>query len=498
MPATYIHTYFVIGNDIFDEKDGARNIGTFYGGAEYYCRIEYDNIQYDVDLSFMLRRESGVDPNQSLSAFLTARLTTVTAIDSYSTNKIPARDVDGRYRTRITSVDGFMCQDYDIAYTSMAFPSIKSEPQYYALAMDLVLTPARNDVDLSNTLVSVNGVLHRTVLYQGALYVLGGFFNMKNSKKRLVSVYDTGPVGGHTTVAITASMVEYDTAAPENLFRGFYLNMPTGISLKDKTVFLVLNGRLHALDGSYMAVSEKRIKVNTNHLDLITNFLVDPNTVYARTGVLPPTDNPFIDPNYIPPGGIGPLRPIVTPSIQEQLGDFFSGTWSTIEDNIAKPGAAVVQYSYNLDGQEPSVQQIENAMPVSGFLTPSFILSNVLSQRSFLVIINNRRIYRRRYVLKPMVGPDHYEWWGQDTPRGIMMQQRRDAIPYMFYSSQGGQHVFSLGHHKERVDLWKTAPISADPETGNPVIPSPVFNPKNIKQTEAVEIFDFLSPTAGS
>lgn len=480
--STYQYTVTVRGFDISDENVPSRKLNTMVD-AQYYCAILSDHLTYIIDLSKAIVRESMVDMEMSVSAFVAARINTASKISAYASNAIPQKDAEtDAYVKRITCEDGQDSDLYDLGYTSVRFTEIINDPHYYTQSGDLILKPKPGH-SFQNTLVSVNGVFHRTSLFNGDLLVLGGHTNIKNAKKSHVCVYDTTSVGGHQSIPITSQIV--DMAEDDDPWSSIYLKLD--VDLTDKTVFLIMNGRLHALDGTYEVVGNRRVKINVCKMDLIGDFLTDPNTQYQSASGSGGIYGGSISGGTIPESGGN-----TDPPFSEQAVHFFTTGWPAINEQGAYGLVALIEYVYSSEFPLPPTD-IAPTTPVENITSPAFVLSTLVAQRSRLIVINNNQLYRRRYVLHPMVAPDYYECRGDDTPRGIMMYHRRFAIPYKVISSQSGQHTFSIDFHIDRQETWRTAPVSTDPTKGNTTIPSPRYFDLQVKQDYAVELFEFMS-----
>lgn len=193
-----------------------------------------------------------------------------------------------RYPRRIEALDATSLPGLKIGFTDVKTPGIVSNPAYRFRHDDLILSDPKRD--LSQCLVSVNGVFHPVVGFNGDALVRDGFYNIRNCKDVKIGIYDTTSIGGCSAYPIRAGDIL--NAPDEDTRKSVYLRVP---SMKGKTPFLVLNGYLHPLDGTYEVINDTTLKIHTNRIDYIHEYLHSPNTTFLHDASGRLLKNPFRD-----------------------------------------------------------------------------------------------------------------------------------------------------------------------------------------------------------
>jgi hypothetical protein len=543
---TYVATYVVANREITLTTDGSQPL-SIVAAQQTYLRVK--TTQGDdrtIDLSRYVLLEPRINLTQTLAA--TAAALTDLQLDGYAAIGLPGVDpVTGAFTSRINAYDALAAPDMTVSWTAIGSPGIRDDVYQRALMNDLVLSSTQRD--LSNTLVAVNGVFHKTYLFNHELYVLGGFFNIKNSRNVRVSAYDTGSVGGHTVLPVTIPNIDASNYTP---LSGVTLTFPN-VDFTNKTVLLVLDGYLHALDDTYRIINSNRIVIDTCKIDLIDGFLHNPNTIYDRFGVAdaafeellktqttyPPdvydkimwylwnqTPTPqsdraapinlvaFDPAGSYPTGGAAneltyyssnanPWAQAVTPTIAE------SSRFMPRQGYPDAPAPADSIYAFlvnypNVTASTNQVMLVDNewstkyktltnvvgTIPTTRFQDPSFVYNLLLSPRTFFVVINNPNLYRKTYSLVRMQAPSQYEHRGQDTPRGTLLYNRRSSVPYLIYSGQTGyQHTFSINFDEPYLNAYKT---SLNPGA----VPSPLFDLKSAQVDNGASLLELFAAAA--
>src|SRR5690606_714454 len=125
----------------------------------------------------------------------------------------------------------------------------------------------------------VNGVYHKTVVWDDKLYVIDGYRNIKMVERKYkfsthmssgynICLADTKSLGGHTTLPITENMITKITEDTP-LSQGFYITLPEGHVFNDKTCILSLNGYTSIINTMFKIISPNRLKVYSNKIDWI-------------------------------------------------------------------------------------------------------------------------------------------------------------------------------------------------------------------------------------
>jgi hypothetical protein len=136
---------------------------------------------------------------------------------------------------------------------------------------DLLLTKEGLDYALFNQfgLVSVNGLLHLTDAGPDGIHVVDGHKSKQVANDTLVGILNFQHIGKIERIPITREMV----APPkENAPLKDYADLYLEGDLKDKTVFIVIGGYLHAHDKLVRQIGDNIFRVDFNNYPLIDRF----------------------------------------------------------------------------------------------------------------------------------------------------------------------------------------------------------------------------------
>lgn len=544
MAVTFYNAYQLRGRELVEQPSRTTPVSAFVGGPAW-ARVLRGEAVLDVDVAMMLRHETNIDFTQALAVFLESRLSDL-ALPRYTTQTLPKLSGDGRFAQRLAVLDAHASAGVTVAYTSLATPDTRNDPHARGRSDELVLT-LPDGVLAEHCLVAVNGVFHRTLPWlNNELFVVEGFANIKNRGRRAVTLVNTGPLGGHTTIPLTADMIANQPG--QDLWHGVYLQLPRHLDLSGHTLLLVLDGRLHALDGSYRLVGPNRLKIHTPRIDLVNDFLHNPNTPYMHNGSGQPVpEHPYQEVPKARPSALDKIRHYIrnlhpmarTAStraavIEYRYADQFATDTPLVLDRMRHyiehvfpkrdrkfRGAGVSQYRFQpLFPAEPPIEQklrwfiehrdafnaergdagagvtqyryakdyhtttaITKVMPALSFRNPEFVAMRVASRHSFLIAIPHAHVFARRMPLTPQVASTQYETMRADTPRGLLRYAGTTLADYLVRSAPDGQHTVSLGHHKPYLDLYQT---SIEPLG----VPSPLFDATSPAQRHPVEFLE--------
>lgn len=520
MTITYRATFTVVGRELREEHDATKPLSA-YSTAQSYLVLGKNKATLVVDLSLALRREPRLDLTMTVGAFVAERMTEVT-VNRYLTDKVPLKDPEtGRYPKRIDTLNANAEATITVAYTSLATPEVRND-QYQRDGMnDLVITTS-DGRNLAHCLVSVNGVFHKTVYYplKNELFVIEGFANIKNVNKAEIVIFDTHSLGGHTVLPIDPRWIA--NVAGQDPWRSVYLDLDERKSLAGKTVLLVVDGYLYALDDTYQINGERRVKINTNRMDLINNFLHNPNTRYSAEAVGNPT-NPYesvteaVEVEQPPPtladtishylehqhpfanqsANFDPSLTAViryewtdlypkTPSVAARINHFLDTLWDGFGavDTRETPVALI---DIGFTNEYDVANKITKTIPIENLTTPDFVLSALASKHSFLIVLNTPVVYKRVYPLTLVQGVQQYERFDKDQPRGILLFNRHKTFPYAIMSAQDGQHTVMINHTEFNTDAYKTS-------INLKAVASPYFDPDDTGKENLVELVEFYAP----
>lgn len=506
---THKTTYEVIRGAIAEVHAPTQPISVYVGRAVYPV-IHIAHAQYVLDLAKMLTTEMQVDVSMSLRDFLTERLTP-TVVARYQTTDIPLPDSTTRkYMRRVDVYDAEAEDGCHLAYTSVHTPEIRNDIHRLETLPDIVVSSTHRS--LKNSLVAINGVFHSTRYYDHELYALDGNSNIQNCKEARVVVMDTTAVGGHTIIPLTTDY--YRNTIDQDPRQDVYLELPKRYDLTQGTPILIIDGVIHPIDDTYTVVGQRRLKIHTGRMDLISEFLHNPNTVYTHD-----KDGRNADP-YKPVEPVVLVRPSVVDRITQYL--------NTLEYFQTKPSnetrQAVVEYRpVPLYKESPDVSEkityalthqtkftadqrgealtavsslqynklyraattITSTLAMPALTSAEFIMRRVFSKHSFIALLHTTKLYR---TVTPLIAVSDYmvyEKRGFDCPRGLALYNRHLAAPYKTLIGVSGQYSITVDTIKRHVNLYKT--VLSPTVIASPYYDLEMQTPKH--RLEMVELF---------
>lgn len=468
MPS-YISTYIVNGNEISIDTDGTQALSVYIGEAAYMY-ISNNGSYYVIDLAKYMLFESNIDYTVELET-LASSLTDL-QIAGYTNNIIPFIDQNtGGFTNRLNVYDAYITSDVTVSYTSIDTPDIINDIYQRDQLNDLVITTTSRD--FSNCLVSVNGVFQFTYYFNNALYVLDGFSNIKNSKKNKIAIYDTTDLGGHVIVPITMANIDSTNTDP---FSGVTLTFPN-TDFTGTTVLLVFAGYLYALDDRYRLININRMMIDICKIDLLDQFLHDPNTRFKVDTTIQVASDTTNGQNLDVVDEITYYLQSVYPSAsanvvaQTDLLNFSFVTSSAANSTISTaeminsfltnfpfsiPNNGTVMFGAYEDYEAPST--ITTSLPMTDFTNPRWVYALLTQANSFLIVLKNSTIYKRVYYLNRTEIPSQYVEYSPDTPRGILQYDYNRSLPYLLYAESNHKNYnFSIDYSKICKDVFKTA-----------------------------------------
>lgn len=268
MAYTPVMTVIVSGTKLEESTDLTKPV-SFFIGKQAYLVIAQGFVKKVLSIGDILVFQSGVDTTKPIGVAFNAMLTDL-FIAKYGTPHIPLLNARKAYDKRLKVLNPISYKDYKTQFTSINTPHIVDDVTRKGFLDDLVISSKE---DLSNTLVSVNGVFHRTTLHEGKVYVLDGFRTCRVSNRKDVCLVDTTKLGGHSVIPLTTNNVTLTA------YNGLAtIKAPT--SLRNKTVFLVIDGYFyHADTRVFTFLDDKTIRVATNKLPLVDQLRHNPRSM---------------------------------------------------------------------------------------------------------------------------------------------------------------------------------------------------------------------------
>ncbi len=235
-----------------------------------YLVIKQDTFTYTLSIGEILTFVPNIDLSQPIGQAFN-NLFNDSFISHFENNIIPLVRSSGLYQNRLRVLNPFAYKDYKVQFTSVDTPTVIDDVEKKGFLDDLVITSSQ---DLSQCLVAVNGVFHRTVFANDSLYVLDGFRTIRLTGRKDVTLVDTRDIGGHTIVPLTANNVEQG-AYKQNAI----VNLQNSIA--NKTVFAVIDGYFYHRDHEILEVATPtHLRIKTNKLPLIQQFRHNPRTLH--------------------------------------------------------------------------------------------------------------------------------------------------------------------------------------------------------------------------
>lgn len=315
-------------------------------GTQSFLAVMRNSTETVLDLGKILLFENDVVLNAPLSVALLGKLTDV-FVAKYTISGVPLLNSNGTYNKRLKVFNPISYKKFTVQSTSISTPEIVDDVTRKGFLDDLVITGSNN---FSNYLAAVNGVFHRTTVFQNKLYVLDGFRTMRISDYKDVTLVDTTSLGGHTIIPLT------DDNVTQTTYNGL-ATIDAGVSLKNKTVFLVIDGYFYHLDTAvYHHGDDSHLHVHTNKLPLINQFRHNPRTL----------------------------------------------------TRVDRYGEDASQSSRKYDDTYATLFLNNRTVPTSTFTNRNFQYSRLTHYHSFLVVVNNASIFSTQTVLLPSGTPQYY------------------------------------------------------------------------------------------
>ncbi len=272
---------------------------------QLYGSIVWNSQPVVLDITQIICRVSNLTTSQTLDTFLSSAVTDQ-FIASYQVTNFPVPNYSKLHVNRLITMDPLTISTFNVAAGNMA--GMVVDPHRLSSAQDLIIT-GPDGYNFTNSLISINGVFHPTISNDNQLYVQNGYANIQTKKASNLMLADTTALGGHTILALNEAMLEPNNLDP---WLGISLNLGS-IDLSTSTVLLVIDGYLHLLDGSYSLLNINRLYLETPKLDLIKNFIHNPNVSFNPA----PRNSGYLTDPFL----ANPIQPANTPAPSFTLGD---------------------------------------------------------------------------------------------------------------------------------------------------------------------------------
>jgi hypothetical protein len=277
---------------------------------------------------------------------------------------------------------------------------------------DLVITSTD---DLSNALIAVNGVFHKTTLLDGKLYVIDGNRTLRiSSGRKDVTLVDTTNIGGHTIIPLTTSNVTHTVY--NDIAR-----VAVGSSIQGKTVCAVIDGYWYHIGHDVVRpVTTDHLFLYTNLMPLIQQFRHNPRTMYQ-------TD--------------------------------------VVSDSAS-------QYSRRYTDTYETLFIGNRSVPTSTFETVAFQLSRLTAFHSFLVVFNNPNIFTIEREVLATGTPKFYYDYADESLSGMASYGCGLCPSYLIHKETGGRRQIFIDYQGQYDMDYQMTNLNPS------FIPAPIPDPK--------------------
>ena len=335
-------------------------------------------------------------------------------VQQYMNNHIPIAQQSGYYKNRVKVLNPISYKNWGVNFTSVNTPTTINDPLNIGTLDDLAINFSDDPTipDFNNSLVAVNGVFHKTTVFEDQLYVLDGFRTMRISGRKDTTLVDTSAIGGHTVLPLTTSNVSqraYNEYA--------YITLPSSIA--GKTIAIVIDGYFYHLNNHVLDVlSDTLIGIRTNLLPLVQQFRHNPRTMYEVNR-------------------LGPAAPQNSTRYTDPYELMFIGN---------------------------------KQVPSSTFDTLAFQYSRLTAFHSFLVIFNNGNIFNQEREVIPTGTPRFYYDY-TTLPLDGMLQYGCGLCPsYLIHKEPKYRSQIFISGYDNDMDLQN---LSMNPSFIPDLIPDP-------------------------
>lgn len=190
------------------------------------------------------------------------------------------------YRPIYNSNSAIYCTAWDlkakINKVSRTSPLEGETPDSEKEDLSILLTEGPIQALQNRTMISINGLWHRTEAITGGIQVFGGGRSNLINRNNNIGLLSFTRVADVSYAAILPDMVQSQSIGVA-LKDGAFIDLQT--DLTGKSIMLVLGGVLHAFDGSYKVINPEQgvVKVDFNRLDPIRQI----SRTYTRVDLTP-------------------------------------------------------------------------------------------------------------------------------------------------------------------------------------------------------------------
>lgn len=412
-----ITAMYLSRNRVLTSVDAALSPWTTYLGQTLFAILSSSSGQsVSVDMNLILTRVSLPDPTATYTDVINTFFTTG-SIGDVQANYFPQIDgVSGKYENRVQVIDVKSEEGWVVDLINMDYPNTTPSLDRIGAIDDLAITPP-STVNVNDVLIAINGILHKTYIVGGVIWVQDGFSTIKQCAEYIITGIITNGVGGHTVTPITSDMCKIQTSGTT---KRVVIHSPE-LSLLSGTTLLSMDGYLQVLNETYTIRDDLSLIINVNKLDYINNFIYSPIQRFKR--------------------------------------DAMSLTSAEYSWMNGKSTVTIYQGTYNRDRVDEDLYSFANSPTVSAdtLTSDNFLMDRLTSAHSFIITLKNGNIFRRDYTLINRGEPTVFENFGDDTPRGILLYGNGLVLPYNVLSNPHlNQHLIYVNTVPYYDQLYKT------------------------------------------
>jgi hypothetical protein len=382
-------------NTLTESSDLTVTLSSLEGKNSFLLVIK-NNQKFTLDIDRICLYTTGLNKTLPMSSVFSTVMTDL-FVETYSDISIPTKMDSGYYAKRLRVYNPISYKDITVDFTSTNTPTIINDPYQKGFLDDLVI--ASPTIDLTECLVAVNGVFHKTAIYDNKLYVIDGFRTCRLTDRKDVTIVDTSSIGGHTTIPLTSSNVVQTTYND-------WATITLDTDISNKTLALVVDGYLYHIDSGVLSVIDSHhVKIKTNLIQFISQFRHNPRTMYQidRYG-----------------------------EQANQSSRRYTDTYSTMFLNNRSIASSVLN-------------------------TRDFQYSRLTHYHSFLVVFNSPRLYTVNTRVSTTGTPRFYYDYSNNPLSGILSYGAGLCPSYLIHNESGGRKKILISGQDNDIDYQSSS-----------------------------------------
>ena len=419
IPNSYSTFYTLNNRQLSVANDGLSQPWTNFLDTPAYVLAQFNaSAVIPLSLSSLLEKLENPDSSSTCEELFNSYLQNNNYQEIYAPYIPTINAKTGVYDNRIEVVDIQSSPEWVINLFDMNYPLQTPTLNDIGTTDDLSITPP-SSVNPNDVLIAINGILHKTEVNNGVIWVLDGLSTIKQSEYATVVGLITTKIGGHTCIPITSDMVKISSSNGE---MSVVLSSST-LNFENTSLMLSIDGYLQMFNNTYTPRDNSSVILHVNKLDYINNFIYSPiiRTQYDVFGL---------------------MNSSVT---------FPNG------NTITEP---VNQGTITRDRTDPNLSLWINnpAVPVSTLQSTSFLQERLTSPHSFIISLNNPWLFIKDYQWQPNNATTCFECFlNNDVPRGTLFVDIGWVFPYTVLSNPiFPQHLLYVDSKTYHSEIYQT------------------------------------------